>query len=288
MKNLTNGMIFYSSALSAFEKLDFRNDALAGVRANYFSNNKQTQTDETEINIQNELYKLSYKMVENHTLSWKVTKNQRPYQSVKRETGGIYCVKYYDESGNVYKRQYFDINHYWIKTEYYDKDIAGYLVCTISPKNIQDIIVIEKVTFDDNIIKDIELLFPSDNPPQKVSDALIYTNRGMIWYDKSFKPENFTDAYEIPHTSNTFGISENLFEQSYQPESKLDFSNLDYLDENLNEIMDTEDETEEASKIISEESLDTSENIIDASQEATEKTEETTDASNANQIIMKY
>ena len=38
-------------------------------------------------------------MVENQTLSWKVTKNQRPYQSVKRETGGIYCVKYYGENG---------------------------------------------------------------------------------------------------------------------------------------------------------------------------------------------
>lgn len=288
MKNLTNGMIFYSSALSAFEKLDFRSDALAGVRSNYFSTNKQTQADETEINIQNQFYKLSYKMVENHTLSWKVTKNQRPYQAVKRETGGIYCVKYYDEDGNVYKRQYFDINHYWIKTEYYDKDIAGYLVCTISPKLIQNIIVLEKVTFDDNIIKNIELLFPSETPPQKVSDALVYTSLGMIWYDKSFKPANFDDLYEAPYISNTFGISENLFEQSYQPKNKLDFTKLAYLGENIDE-MTAEDIANEIKEIVSDENTETPANIVDTPQEINEEIKETeviADTTEENQDIV--
>ncbi len=236
MKTLTKGMVFYSSALSEFEKLDFRSDALAGVRANYFNSDKQIQSDETEITIQSEIYKLSYKMVENQTLSWKVTKNQRPYQSVKRETGGIYCVKYYGENGNVYKRQYFDINHFWIKTEYYDKQIEGDLVCTISPKNVDDVKAIEKVTFDDNVITGVELLFPSNNPPSNISDALVYTNLGMIWYDKSFTPKKLADLYKVPHTANTFGISENLFDESYQPENKMDFSALNYLEDITEEI----------------------------------------------------
>lgn len=241
METLTKGMVFYSSALSEFEKLDFRSDALAGVRANYFNSDKQIQSDETEITIQSEIYKLSYKMVENQTLSWKVTKNQRPYQSVKRETGGIYCVKYYGENGNVYKRQYFDINHFWIKTEYYDKQIEGDLVCTISPKNVDDVKAIEKVTFDDNVITSVELLFPSNNPPSNISDALVYTNLGMIWYDKSFTPKNLADSYKVPHTANTFGISENLFDESYQPENKMDFSTLNYLEEITEEIKPEED-----------------------------------------------
>lgn len=241
METLTKGMVFYSSALSEFEKLDFRSDALAGVRANYFNSDKQIQSDETEITIQSEIYKLSYKMVENQTLSWKVTKNQRPYQSVKRETGGIYCVKYYGENGNVYKRQYFDINHFWIKTEYYDKQIEGDLVCTISPKNVDEVKAIEKVTFDDNVITSVELLFPSNNPPSNISDALVYTNLGMIWYDKSFTPKNLAVSYKVPHTANTFGISENLFDESYQPENKMDFSTLNYLENITEEIKPEED-----------------------------------------------
>lgn len=34
-QELTRDLIFYSVCVSDFEKLDFKNDALAGVRANY-------------------------------------------------------------------------------------------------------------------------------------------------------------------------------------------------------------------------------------------------------------
>lgn len=36
-QELTRDLIFYSVCVSDFEKLDFKNDALAGVRANYFN-----------------------------------------------------------------------------------------------------------------------------------------------------------------------------------------------------------------------------------------------------------
>ena len=39
-QKLTDGLIIYSALISDFEKLDFKNDALAGVRANYFNSNK--------------------------------------------------------------------------------------------------------------------------------------------------------------------------------------------------------------------------------------------------------
>ena len=38
-QELTRDLIFYSVCVSDFEKLDFKNDALAGVRANYFNSN---------------------------------------------------------------------------------------------------------------------------------------------------------------------------------------------------------------------------------------------------------
>lgn len=71
-------------------------------------------------------------------------KNLRPYQSVKRETGGIYCVRYYTENATVYKKQFFDSLHLWIRTEYFDKSIEGERLCTVSPKKIDGVIAIEK------------------------------------------------------------------------------------------------------------------------------------------------
>lgn len=116
-QELTRDLIFYSVCVSDFEKLDFKNDALAGVRANYFNSNHRPQADDTDISLDDVSYKLSYKMSKNQPLSWKVTKNLRPYQSVKRETGGIYCVRYYTENATVYKKQFFDSSHLWIRTE---------------------------------------------------------------------------------------------------------------------------------------------------------------------------
>ena len=51
-QELTRDMIFYSVCVSDFEKLDFKNDALAGVRANYFNSNKLPQCDKSEISLE--------------------------------------------------------------------------------------------------------------------------------------------------------------------------------------------------------------------------------------------
>ncbi len=86
-QELTRDLIFYSVCVSDFEKLDFKNDALAGVRANYFNSNHRPQADDTDISLDDVSYNFSYKMSKNQPLSWKVTENLRPYQIVKRETG---------------------------------------------------------------------------------------------------------------------------------------------------------------------------------------------------------
>ena len=51
-QKLTDGLIIYSALISDFEKLDFKNDALAGVRANYFNSNKLPQCDKSEISLE--------------------------------------------------------------------------------------------------------------------------------------------------------------------------------------------------------------------------------------------
>lgn len=71
---IDKGFDFYSVCVSDFEKLDFKNDALAGVRANYFNSNHRPQADDTDISLDDVSYKLSYKMSKNQPLSWKVTK----------------------------------------------------------------------------------------------------------------------------------------------------------------------------------------------------------------------
>lgn len=48
-QKLTDGLIIYSVLVSDYEKLDFKNDALAGVRANYFNSGCKEQKEITEI-----------------------------------------------------------------------------------------------------------------------------------------------------------------------------------------------------------------------------------------------
>ena len=62
LKRLTDGMIIYSVTVSDFEKLDFKNDALAGVRANYFNSNNSAQHDRREVILGDKTYNLSYSM----------------------------------------------------------------------------------------------------------------------------------------------------------------------------------------------------------------------------------
>ena len=82
LQKLSKGLIIYSALMSRFEKLDFKNDALAGVRANYFNSNHNPQTDKTEFFTDNRSYSLSYTMKNGEPLLWKVTSNESQIQKV--------------------------------------------------------------------------------------------------------------------------------------------------------------------------------------------------------------
>lgn len=232
-QKLTDGIIFYSLAVSDFEKLDFRDDALAGVRANYFNSGFSSQSDETEITIENVGYKMSYKMALNQPLSWKVSKNFRPYQSAKKETGGIYCVIYYAGNGVVYKRQYFDAEHIWLRTEYFDYCINRKLICRVYPQSVNGVVLLVRENFTEDNQTEKTFLFPSKVSPDFTADSLTYTNMGMIWYDERFMPENFLENFDRPidlFSQNSFNLDASRFSEGCSSSDIIDLSSLDYLE----------------------------------------------------------
>jgi antitoxin component YwqK of YwqJK toxin-antitoxin module len=228
-KQLTDGLIIFSALVSDYEKLDFKNDALAGVRANYFNSNCMPQDDKTEVYLNSDLYNLSYHMSSNSPLSWKVTRNNRPYQSVKKETGGIYCVIFYEENGIVFKRQYFDEKHNWLRTEYFDRSFEGILHCRIYPKTICGIVALQIERIKQNGDKEVEQLFPSLRPNNLYCTALLYTNTGMLWYDKSFRPTDLAqETSETDKPAKGFEFKEEYFIPD-DTDEVYDITDSDYL-----------------------------------------------------------
>ena len=50
-QKLTDGLIIYSVLVSDYEKLDFKNDALAGVRANYFNSKSKKKLPKSNFTV---------------------------------------------------------------------------------------------------------------------------------------------------------------------------------------------------------------------------------------------
>ncbi len=232
LKKLTDGLIIFSALVSDYEQLDFKSDALAGVRANYFNSGSSAQSDKTEVVLDAKTYNLSYFMCKNEPLSWKITRNNRPYQSVKRAAGSVYCVIVYGENGIINKRIYFDDKHNWLRTEYYDNYTENVLQATIYPKSISGIIVIRIEQTNSDGIKTVKDLFPSSDMPKTKSSALIYSNAGMLWYDESHRPDNL-EEYKIVAENNNIGFNFKTESFNFSKDKKdiFDLSNAEYLED---------------------------------------------------------
>lgn len=246
LKKLTDGLIVFSVLVSDYEKLDFKNDALAGVRANYFNSNESTQSEKTEVVFDDKVYNLSYLMLKNEPLSWKITRNNQPYQTVKRATGGIYCVIVYGENGIINKRQYFDDKHNWIRTEYYDKNFENVLVAILYPTIICGITALRFEQIDVKGKKKIKDLFPSDKNPKTKCAGLVYSNCGMIWYDESFAPEGIEKVNNSSEEKSTgFAFQPENFSDLSVANITFDLLNAEYLEEvepeNITEEIKTTD-----------------------------------------------
>lgn len=236
-QKLTDGLIIFSVLVSDYERLDFKNDALAGVRANYYNSSNSVQSDKTEVYLNNTLYNLSYNMNTDSSLSWKVTRNNRPYQSVKKETGGVYCVMFYEENGIIFKRIYFDNKHNWLRTEYFDRYYDNVLICRIYPKTIFGVVALQIEKYSDNGSKSIEQLFPSSKAPSCKCAALVYSNVGMLWYDASFRPADMPLKEEKTEKRSGFEFKPEYFSSSSTNGDIFDLSSVEYLkDSDIPEI----------------------------------------------------
>lgn len=239
-QKLTDGLIIYSVLVSDYEKLDFKNDALAGVRANYFNSGCKEQKEITEIELHGMDYKMSCLLTKNEPLSWKVTRDSLPYQSVKRATGGVYSVITYNDRGIVFKRQFFDRNHTWLRTEYFNRSIADKLITRIYPRKVSGIITLVTEDIDDNGIVSVKTLFPSDKQSNENSRVLIYSNVGMLWYDASFLPSDMPFTEKKSYGNSGFVFNGDLFKNDFVPENAYNLEDCAYLtDEDIPNVSDT-------------------------------------------------
>ncbi len=239
-QKLTDGLIIYSVLVSDYEKLDFKNDALAGVRANYFNSGCKEQKEITEIELHGMDYKMSCLLTKNEPFSWKVTRDNLPYQSVKRATGGVYSVITYNDRGIVFKRQFFDRNHTWLRTEYFNRSIADKLITRIYPRKVSGIITLVTEDIDDNGIVSVKTLFPSDKQLNENSRVLIYSNVGMLWYDASFLPSDMPFTEKKSYGNSGFVFNGDLFKNDFVPENAYNLEDCTYLtDENIPNVSDT-------------------------------------------------
>lgn len=239
-QKLTDGLIIYSVLVSDYEKLDFKNDALAGVRANYFNSGCKEQKEITEIELHGMDYKMSCLLTKNEPLSWKVTRDNLPYQSVKRATGGVYSVITYNDRGIVFKRQFFDRNHTWLRTEYFNRSIADKLITRIYPRKVSGIITLVTEDIDDNGIVAVKTLFPSDKQSNENSRVLIYSNVGMLWYDASFLPSDMPFTEKKSYGNSGFVFNGDLFKNDLVPENAYNLEDCAYLtDEDIPNVPDT-------------------------------------------------
>ena len=239
-QKLTDGLIIYSVLVSDYEKLDFKNDALAGVRANYFNSGCKEQKEITEIELHGMDYKMSCLLTKNEPFSWKVTRDNLPYQSVKRATGGVYSVITYNDRGIVFKRQFFDRNHTWLRTEYFNRSIADKLITRIYPRKVSGIITLVTEDIDDNGIVSVKTLFPSDKQSNENSRVLIYSNVGMLWYDASFLPSDMPFTEKKSYGNSGFVFNGDLFKNDFVPENAYNLEDCTYLtDEDISNVSDT-------------------------------------------------
>lgn len=239
-QKLADGLIIYSVLVSDYEKLDFKNDALAGVRANYFNSGCKEQKEITEIELHGMDYKMSCLLTKNEPLSWKVTRDNLPYQSVKRATGGVYSVITYNDRGIVFKRQFFDRNHTWLRTEYFNRSIADKLITRIYPRKVSGIITLVTEDIDDNGIVSVKTLFPSDKQSNENSRVLIYSNVGMLWYDASFLPSDMPFTEKKSYGNSGFVFNGDLFKNDFVPENAYNLEDCAYLtDEDIPNVSDT-------------------------------------------------
>lgn len=227
MDNITNSIIFYSVALKDFEELDFKNDALAGVRACYFREDLAPQQGDTIRHFEEEKFNYCYTLEQNKPMLWKVFKNRQLIQGTKYLPDDMYCICFYNNDELITKKIYFNKEHYWTKTEYFIPENGNECVCSIAPKVINGYFALLKTVYTNFGYSASPLYMVSEMPDYELCNAVAYSDKGMLYFTTeapSNIPVNETEVKGFTFNPHDFNLAKNL-------NSTFDISNIEYLND---------------------------------------------------------
>lgn len=174
--------IYFGITFEKFDILDFTDDFLAGVRANFFNSNLETQSDRCVQYIGENKYFFMYTITKGSPLSWKSIKNDELYQNAEVINSDSYRVNTYNKNGKIFKREYFNFEHIWLKSEYLST-AGDYPEYVLYPSFIDDKPVIVKIhnAYETNVKS---YLYPKTEMPENGDYSLLaFSDKGFIFFN---------------------------------------------------------------------------------------------------------
>ncbi len=179
---MENKILYFGLTFEKYDILDFTDDFLAGVRANYFNSGHESQVNRSVQYLGEDEFSFIYSIRENSPISWKVNKNGNIHQNAEVVNSDVYRVNTYTDDGRIFKRHYFDNNHIWIKSEYLD-DKSKIIEYVLYPSVIDEKDVIVKIhNTEDSIIQ--SYLYPKDIMPSDGDYSILaFTDDGFLFFN---------------------------------------------------------------------------------------------------------
>lgn len=215
---------YFGITFEKYDILDFTDDFLAGVRANFFNSKLEPQSDRCVQYIGENKYFFMYNIIKGQPLSWKSNKNDELYQNAETVNSDTYRVNTYNKNGRIFKREYFNLEHIWVKSEYLS--VSGeYPEYVLYPSLIDDKPVVVKIhnAFETNVKS---YLYPKNKMPDNGDYSLLaYSDKGFVYFNS------------VP---NDKFISKTLIhDDSVSNLGGFDFDSIDFnLNRNLNTTFD--------------------------------------------------
>lgn len=175
-------ILYFGLTFDKYDVLDFTDDFLAGVRANFFNSERETQVNRSVQYLNNDEFSFVYNMSDGAPISWKVHKNGEIHQNAEVVNSECYRVNTYGDDGRIYKRHYFDNHHIWLKSEYLDDNLKN-IEYVLYPSVIDEKDVIVKIhNSSDSIVQ--SYLYPKGVMPEDNDySALAFTDNGFLFFN---------------------------------------------------------------------------------------------------------
>lgn len=251
--SISENILYLGLTFDKFDRLDFLDDFLAGVRSNYFNSELEPQIGHDMRVVNGNGFFFSYNMQDGQPLNWKVNRNGVLYQNAETVPNNCYRVNVYNEDGVVYKRHYYDFSHKWLKSEFLKND-SKYPVYTLYPDTIDgQSVIVQVFSKSDTTVK--SYLYPKSEFPENGDFSLLaYTIKGFLYFN-SVPNEKFITRTVIHDDSvgrtSGFDFTPLDFNMELNQNRNYDITTASYLSlENSNSVQDISDNiTEEKSEI---------------------------------------